>query len=59
MKRTIPLYKNAQGKMDSLGHVLKENLTGVRVIRAFARHENESERIKDATEEVSKLILSY
>lgn len=57
MKRTIPLYKNAQGKMDSLGHVLKENLTGVRVIRAFARHENESERIKDETEEVSKAYI--
>ena len=57
MKKTIPLYKNAQGKMDSLGHVLKENLTGVRVIRAFARHENESERIKDATEEVSKAYI--
>lgn len=57
MKRTIPLYKNAQGKMDSLGHVLKENLSGVRVIRAFARHENESERIKDATEEVSKAYI--
>ena len=57
MKRTIPLYKNAQGKMDNLGHVLKENLTGVRVIRAFARHENESERIKDATEEVSKAYI--
>lgn len=57
MKRTIPLYKNAQGKMDNLGHVLKENLTGVRVIRSFARHENESERIKDATEEVSKAYI--
>ena len=57
MKRTIPLYKNAQGKMDNLAHVLKENLSGVRVIRAFARHENESERIKDATEEVSKAYI--
>ena len=43
--------------MDSLGHVLKENLSGVRVIRAFARHENESERIKDVTEEVSKAYI--
>lgn len=57
MKRTVPLYKNAQGKMDNLGHVLKENLTGVRVIRAFARHEKENERIKDATEEVSKAYI--
>lgn len=57
MRKTLPLYKNAQGKMDNLGHVLRENLTGVRVIRAFARHENESIRMKEATEDVSKSYI--
>lgn len=57
MRKTLPLYKNAQGKMDNLGHVLRENLTGVRVIRAFARHENESIRMKEATEDVSKAYI--
>lgn len=57
MRKTLPLYKRAQGKMDNLGHVLRENLTGVRVIRAFARHENESIRMKEATEDVSKAYI--
>ena len=57
MRRTVPLYKGAQGKMDNLGHVLRENLSGVRVIRAFARHENEKIRMEDATEDVSKAYI--
>lgn len=57
MRRTIPLYKNAQGKMDRLGKVLRENLSGVRVIRAFARHKKESERIKDVTEDVANSYI--
>lgn len=57
MKRTIPLYKNTQGKLDNLGSVLRENLSGVRVIRAFARHKNEKKRMDDATEELSKAYI--
>ncbi len=57
MKMTVPLYKAAQGKMDFLGNVLRENLSGVRVIRAFANHENESRRIKESTEDVSKAYI--
>ncbi|MGL4664317.1 MAG: ABC transporter permease, partial [Clostridium butyricum] len=57
MKMTVPLYKAAQGKMDFLGNILRENLSGVRVIRAFANHENESRRIKESTEDVSKAYI--
>ena len=57
MKRTVPLYKAAQTKMDELGHVIRENLSGVRVIRAFARHENEKLRIEETTENVSKAYI--
>ena len=57
MKRTIPLYKNTQGKLDNLGSVLRENLSGVRVIRAFARHKKEKKRMDDATEELSKAYI--
>lgn len=57
MMRTIPLYKDAQGKLDNLGSVLRENLSGVRVIRAFARHKNEKKRMNEATEELSKAYI--
>ena len=57
MKKTVPLYKAAQGRMDALGGVLRENLSGVRVIRAFANHKNEKERMDTATENVSKAYI--
>lgn len=57
MTRTIPLYKDTQGKLDKLGSVLRENLSGVRVIRAFARHKNEKKRMDEATEELSKAYI--
>ena len=57
MKRTIPLYKDTQGKLDNLGSVLRENLSGVRVIRAFARHKKEKKRMNEATEELSKAYI--
>ena len=40
MKKTIPLYKKVMATLDSLTLVVKENLQGVRVIRAFARRED-------------------
>lgn len=57
MKITVPLYKQTQYKMDNLGQVLKENLGGVRVIRAFARHHEEKERMHDATQQLSSAYI--
>lgn len=44
MKKTVPLYKNVQKKLDNIALVLRENLSGVRVIRAFAKTGYEKER---------------
>lgn len=44
MSRTIPLYKQVQGKLDTLSLIIRENLSGVRVIRAFAKLDKERER---------------
>ncbi|WP_346889678.1 ABC transporter ATP-binding protein [Clostridium sp. UBA1056] len=57
MKKTVPLYKASQSRLDTLGRVLRENLTGVRVIRAFARHEKEQERMDEATDDLSKAYI--
>ncbi len=40
----IPLYQKLQVKMDSMNRVLREFITGMRVIRAFHREEYEKER---------------
>lgn len=44
MRINIPHYKMLQKRLDRIGLVLRENLSGVRVIRAFAREDHETER---------------
>jgi ATP-binding cassette subfamily B protein len=46
MKVTIPLYRTVQHKLDTISRALRENLNGVRVIRAFTREELEKERFE-------------
>ena len=41
---TLPLYKKVQGRLDQIMTSTRENLTGVRVIRAFRQEENEKRR---------------
>ena len=41
---TLPLYKKVQGRLDQIMTSTRENLTGVRVIRAFRQEENERQR---------------
>ena len=53
MCATIPLHKKVQGKLDSVLKLTRENLTGARVIRAFANEKNEEEDFKSATTEVN------
>ena len=51
MRKTVSLYRTVQGRLDKLTRVLRENLSGVRVIRAFARTDKEQKRFGGATEE--------
>ncbi|KGK90067.1 multidrug ABC transporter ATP-binding protein [Desulfosporosinus sp. HMP52] len=46
--RALPLFKLMQEKLDKLNLVLRENLTGIRVIRAFNRKEKEKVRFDEA-----------
>lgn len=54
MLACIPLYKKVQVKLDSLLGATRENLTGVRVIRAFCKEENEIERFGERNEAHTK-----
>lgn len=53
-KYSIPLFKSMQKRIDHLNLVLRERLTGVRVIRAFNRTENEENRFKDANNNLTE-----
>ncbi len=44
MSKSIPMYKSVQKKLDTLSTVIRENLSGARVVRAFARLDKERER---------------
>lgn len=51
---TIPLYKKVQSKLDSVLLSTRENLSGVRVIRAFNQEENEKEDFCEKTDLLTK-----
>jgi len=50
MMWTMPLYKKVQSGLDKVLGVTRENLTGVRVIRAFHKEEEEEAKFKSLTE---------
>ena len=52
---TRPLYKKVQAGLDKILGITRENLTGVRVIRAFNKQHAEAERFKSANNELNKL----
>lgn len=54
MSKAIPLFKLMQLKIDKLNLVLRENLTGIRVIRAFNRIEAERARFADANADLTQ-----
>lgn len=41
MRATVPMYKRVQGGLDDITLMTRENLSGVRVIRAFTEEQNE------------------
>ena len=57
MYKAIPLYKTVQKKLDRLAVILRENLAGVRVIRAFARIDYEKERFKNSNEDLANTAI--
>lgn len=58
MSTSIPKYKEVQSKLDKIAVVVRENLSGVRVIRAFAKMNDERKRFEKANNEYSKISIS-
>lgn len=56
-RKAIPLFKAMQVKLDKLNRVLRENLTGIRVIRSFNRTDYEKERFNDANEDLMRTAI--
>lgn len=58
MSKSLPLYKVIQGKLDNLSLITRENLEGVRVIKAFSKEDSEKERFKEATIELANTSIN-
>lgn len=51
MKATVKLFKKQQKSLDGISRITRENLSGVRVVRAFARQDYEKARFEAEAEE--------
>ena len=52
-----PLFQRMQTNLDNLNRVLREQISGIRVIRAFIREDHESKRFEGANEDVYSVTL--
>ena len=52
VSRMVPLFRSYQGKLDTVNRVMREQLTGVRVVRAFVRERIEEERFRGANTDI-------
>lgn len=50
MSHSIPLYRKIQKQLDKVSLICRENLSGIRVVRAFSKQPQEKKRFDDATQ---------
>ena len=54
MTKSVPIYSSMQKKLDKIGLIARENLSGNRVIRAFSKQRAECERVDEATDNLAR-----
>lgn len=57
MSKSVPIFSAMQKKLDKIGLISRENLSGNRVIRAFSKQKSEKQRIDFATEDLAKTSI--
>ncbi|MET3904343.1 ABC transporter ATP-binding protein [Paenarthrobacter sp. 4246] len=55
--RMVPLFRKMQVRIDAVNRVLREQLTGIRVVRAFVREDLEGARFGKANDDVTDVAL--
>ncbi|MEX3563567.1 ABC transporter ATP-binding protein [Corynebacterium phoceense] len=55
--KLMPLFRVMQDKLDAINGTLREQITGIRVVRAFVREAHETERFTEANEDITQLSL--
>ncbi|MCT1601475.1 ABC transporter ATP-binding protein/permease [Kocuria sp. p3-SID1433] len=57
MRRLMPLFRSMQGRIDDINGVLREQVVGMRVVRAFVREDHERRRFAAVNDELSEISL--
>ncbi len=55
--KAMPMFKSLQKKMDKLNRVIREGLTGIRVVRSFNRNEDELEKFEEANADYATMAI--
>ncbi|WP_277037655.1 ABC transporter ATP-binding protein [Actinacidiphila oryziradicis] len=58
VRRMRPLFRTMQERLDTVNRVLREQITGIRVIRAFVKDDYERKRFAVANEELTEMSLA-
>lgn len=57
LSKSIPLFRKIQKKLDRVAQIVKDNLAGVRVVRAFSKTELETEKFQKSNKELTDLSV--
>ncbi len=57
LRKVFPVFDSVQSKLDKVNLVLKENITGVRVIRAFTAEQREESRFEHANNDMTQVSI--
>jgi ATP-binding cassette subfamily B multidrug efflux pump len=56
-RRAFPLFKQVQERLDRINGIMQENLAGVRVVKAFARHDHETARFGTGNDNLRDMTM--
>ncbi len=58
MSKTLPVYTKNQKKLDKITSIAREDLNGMRVVRAFTEQDREQKRFEDSTQAYAKSVIA-
>jgi len=57
MRKSYPLFSEVQRRIDALNNVIRENLSGIRLVRAFIREDYEKDRFRNTNSALMNTII--
>ena len=57
VRQMVPNFRLMQARIDEVNRLLREQITGVRVVRAFVREEHETERFRGANQDLTDVAI--